>query len=147
MTATETLVRARVKEVVEAEFTPEGFTVEDDKLGRSAGMDGRNRLATSPEAAEEDPRNVQMLVVPVTLQIYLAYDATPDSDIAVDPSVIEGYGGRLRSAFRTASSGATNDLWFLRLRRIDYPDDPTGNKSRLEALIEGRAENAASLPA
>lgn len=147
MTATETLVRARVKQVVEAEFAAEGFTVENDKLPRAAGRDGRNRLAVSPEEASEQFSDVTVLEVNVLLQFYLAFEAKPDENIAVDPGVIEGYADRLRTAFQANSDGGTGDFWFLRLTGIDYPDDPTGNKSRLEAHFTARASNPAGLPA
>jgi hypothetical protein len=88
-----------------------------------------------------------VLEVEVVLQLYLAFEAVPDEDIQRNPSVIEGYADRLRTAFRTQSSGTTADLWFLRLTGIEYPDDPTGNKTRLEATIVGRAQNRAGTPA
>lgn len=146
MASAATSVRQRVIDIVEAEFAAEGLTVANDKLPRAAGKEGVAVAAVYPEAEYERPGLVIELVVPVVLQIYLAYDAEPDETIVVDPTVIEDYGDRLRDAFRTQSSGNTGDMWFLRLTRIDYPDDPTGNKSRLEAQIEGHASNYASLP-
>lgn len=145
MTATETLVRTRVKSVVEAEFSSEGYTVENDKLPRAAGRDGRDRLACSPDDATEAFQDVGMLEVTVLLQVYLAFNPKPDENYAVDPVTIEGIADRLRTAFRANSSGTTDDLWFLRLASVTYPDDPTGNKSRLEARIVARAANDAGL--
>lgn len=146
MSAPETLVRARIKAIVDAEFAPEGFVAADDKLLRATGSDGNIHVAVSPERAEEDTRNVGRLIVTTLLQIYLGFDPVPDPARVVDPTVIEGYGNRLRTAFRAQSSGSTGDFWFLRLTRIEYPDDPTGNKSRLDAYIEGDADNPAGLP-
>lgn len=137
-------IRARVKDVVEDEFSDEGWTVEDDKLGASAGMDGRTRVAVSPLRSREDSRVAVQLNVEVLLQVYLPYSATPDSDIAVDPTLIEGYAQRIRDAFRgEGSSGSTSAFWGLRVREVEYPDDPTGNKSRLEATILGYGDNTA----
>lgn len=147
MASAATTVRQRVIDIVEDEFTAEAITVTNDKLPRAAGKDGATVAAVYPEAEYERPGRVIELVVPVVLQIYMAYEAEPDETIAVDPTVIEGYADRLREAFRTQSSGNTGDMWFLRLQRIDYPDDPTGNKSRLEARIEGYGNNQASFPA
>jgi hypothetical protein len=144
MAAPATLVRARVKEVVEDEFSAEGFTVADDKLLRAHGKDG-TELAVSPDFERESYGNVNVLEVGVFLQVYLEYDASPDEGIVVDPSIIEGYGDRLRRAFQTESDGTTADLWFLRLTGIEYPDDPTGNKTRLEARFTARCENPAAL--
>lgn len=147
MASAATAVRQRVIDIVEDEFSAEGLIVTNDKLTRAAGKEGATVAAVYPEAEYERPGQVIELVVPVVLQIYMAYTAEPDETIQVDPGVIEDYGDRLREAFRTQSSGNTSEMWFLRLTRIDYPDDPTGNKSRLEARIEGHGNNQASFPA
>lgn len=146
MTPPETLIRDRVQTVFASTFSSEGWTAADDKLPRAAGKDGHAVAAVYPEEARENPRVVNELIIPVVLQLYLAYEAEPDEHIVVDPGVIEGYADRLRGAFETQSSGSSGDFWFLRLVRIAYPDDPTGNKSRLEAFIEGHAQNTAGLP-
>src|SRR4051794_7801640 len=119
---------ARIKSVFEAEFAPEAFTVAYDKLPRAAGKDGATQIAVSMEEAREKDGAVLQLIVPCTLQLYMAFDASPDETISVNPNVIAGYGDRIRRAFHGAnSSGNTDDLWSLRVRRIVYPDDPTGN--------------------
>lgn len=150
-TAPETLVMERVASIVDTEFDAEGFTTEYDRLGRSAGMEITEgaRIAVAPDPnfpVTEAPQKTLVLQVPVTLQFYLAYEAEPDETIAVDPRVITGYGHRLREAFRANSSANSPQMWFLRLISIQYPPDPTGNASRLEARITGFAENAAGTP-
>lgn len=145
MAAASTLVRARVKEVVEAEFAAENYTVEDDKLPRAAGRDGEARLACYPDREVESFQDVNVLEIEVVLQVYLAYEAVPDETIARDPAEIEAVAARLRDAFQTESNGANPDFWFLRLSNIDYPDDPTGNRTRLEARFIARAQNTAAL--
>lgn len=141
-------VADRVITIVEGEFTtlaPPDLTVENDKLGRSAGKDGAPRCAVWPEAEEERAGRVIQLTVRVRLQLYLAYVAEPDEGYVVNPRTITAIGDRLRRAFKDQSSGSTSDMWFLRLTAIDYPDDPTGNKSRLEASIEAACDNPAAL--
>lgn len=140
----ETLVRQRIADVLEAEFTalePPEITVENDKLPRAAGHDGRHRVAVYPEDTFEVPRDVNVLDIEVTLQFYMAFEPEINEDQAVDPAIIEAIAGRIRRAFAGQLSGTTNDLWFLRLQRITYPDDPTGNKTRLEARFTARAAN------
>lgn len=144
MSATETLMRQRVKSVIEAAFSAEGWTVESTKLLRAAGRDGRNRVATSPLDSPEDSRVVVQLNVRVLLQVYLAFDDDLDENRVVDPSVIEGYADRIRTAMGAGSAGSGNDLWGLRVQRIDFPDDPTGHKTRLEATILGYGNNQAA---
>lgn len=148
MAVPETLTRQRVKELFDAEFDAEGFAVENDKIGRSAGMEIASgaRAACSPERAQPQAARMNVLEVPVVLQLYLAYEAEPDETIVVDPAVIEGYGDRIRRMFNgEASTGLDDDLWYLQLSRIEYPDDPTGNKSRLEAYISGFMGNPPAL--
>lgn len=145
---TEEALMERVKEVIEDEFSAEGFTVEYDKIGRSAGMEIASgaRVAFTPDDAIENPRNVVELVVRGTLQLYMAYDAEPDETIVVDPTTIVQYAGRIRAAFKDSSSGDTDELWFCRMTGVIYPDDPTGNKSRLEARILAFGQNEAGMP-
>lgn len=143
--STEGDIRAYIKTAIETEFSAEGFTVENTKLLRAAGSDGRTRLATSPVTSRENDRVAVRLDVEVVLQFYLAFDATPDEDRTVDPSVIEGYADRVRTALAPSSSMATANLWGLRVTRVDFPDDPDGQKTRLEATIAGFANNKAAL--
>lgn len=145
MSAPATLVRGRVKEVVEAEFSGEGYTVEDDKLPRAAGRDGVARLACYPEMERQSFRDANVLDIAVVLQFYLPYTAEPDETIAYDPGLIEAVADRLRRAFKEQSDGTTEDFWFLHLTTVEYPDDPTGNRSRLEATFNACATNHAAL--
>lgn len=142
MAVPETLVRDRVRSVVEAEFADLGWTVANDKLPRAAGKDGRAKLAVWPEGTFEQFRDANVLDIEVILQVYLAYEAEPDEHIVRDPGEIEAIADRLRRAFsEEANVGGTSDFWFLRISRIDFPDDPTGNKTRLEARFTARCDN------
>lgn len=145
MAAPATAARARVKAIIDAEFAAEGYTVENDKIVRASARDGNVRVACSPNFESEVPRNVNELTVELLLQFYLPFRAEPDETIAVDPTAIEAAADRIRRAFGGNSSGITADMWFIRLRRIEYPDDPSGNKTRLEATITAWCENPAAL--
>lgn len=145
MSTTETDIRAYVKAVFATEFAPESFVAVDDTLLRAAGKDGAAHAAVNPVVAEENPRQVIQLDVQVQLQLYLPYEAEPDETRVVDPTVIEGYAGRIRTMLAPSSAMATANLWGLRVTRIDYPPDPNGKATRLEALIRGYADNPAAL--
>lgn len=145
MTPPETALSQRVKSIFATTFAAEGWTLADDKLLRAAGKDG-TAAAVSPVLATERSNRVQELVVTVTVQLYLAFDPDPNENYVVDPNVIIGYADRLRRAMQSNSTGTTDDLWFLRLTNVSYPDDPTGNKSRFEATIEGHCLNPAAYP-
>lgn len=153
MAAPETSVSERVAAIADATFAAEITAgditaTEHDKFGRSAGMElasGKARMAVSADEAREDFRRVIELVVPVTFQFYMAYDAEPDETIVRDPREIQALAARLREEFNE-TSGPGADHWFIRCKRIEYPDDPTGNKTRFTAEIEGRCANPAALP-
>lgn len=145
MTPPETAVRAAVQEIFADTFDDEGWTAADDKLPRAAGKDGHAEAACYPERAYGKPGQVIELVIPVVVQLYLAYDPSPDEYIRVDPGVIEGYADRFRVAFDDLHSG-DSDFWFMGGPDFDYPDDPTGNKSRFEARVEGHAHNLGNTP-
>jgi hypothetical protein len=148
--APEILVMEAVAAVVEDTFSAEGYTVEYDRLGRSAGMEitegARVAISMDPnQAVEERPGRVIELRTPILLQLYHAYTAEPDETIVVDPRIIAAEGQRLREAFRDGS-GLSDGTWYMRLTAVQYPNDPTGNASRLEARIVGFGENPAGLP-
>lgn len=138
----ETLLLQRCKAIFDAEFALEGWKLIYDKLLRAEGKDG-TKAAVYPEDAVEASGQAQELVVRATIQLYLRYDPGPVEGVVIDPNIIVAYGDRLRRAFKTQSGGTTDDLWFLRLTGIIYPDDPTHNKTRLEATVQGFATNAA----
>lgn len=138
----------RVKAIADTAFTPAGLPpVEYDKLLRAAGKDGAAKLAIYPEGAQPARQQRITLVVPVVLQVFLAYAAEPDENLVVNPLTIVDLAESFRQGFGPASvEPATGEAWFLRLQGVRYPDDPTGNKSRFEALIEGVGTNAVELP-
>lgn len=139
--APETLLAARVKSVFATEFAPESWTVKDDRLLRANGKDGVAMAAVSPDSTVEDSRNANVLVVSVTVQLYLAFDPEPDDSLVIDPNVIVGYADRFRRAIGANDNGNQTDFWYLRMPRITYPLDPTGNKTRFEATVESRCDN------
>lgn len=145
MAAPETLLRQRVAALIEDEFALDSGTVKNDKLPRAAGKDGADEIATSPENAYPHQGNWTQLVVRARVQFYMGYDATPDEYISVDPAIIEAKGDQFRRALEGNQSGNSPDFWYLNLISLDYPDDPTGNKTRFEAVVEGRCNNPAFL--
>lgn len=145
-----TAARARVKEIVEAVYSTEGWTAGDDRFGRSKGKDlatDQAAISVTPDYERERPAKAYLLDLGITVQFYLGFAAEPDENIERDSTVIEGYADRFRAAFAGAGARVDDgDAWYLRLTSIEYPVDPTGNKTRFEALITGEATNRAALP-
>ena len=146
MASPATAIRNELKDLIATVYSDEGWTAADDKFGRSKGMgmaEDEAAIAVYTDSETQRPGRILELIVLVTVQFHLGYKAEPDETIVRDPGVIEAYADRLRAAF---DEGGGADHWFSHLISITYPDDPTGNKTRFEARIEGRAGNTPALP-
>lgn len=127
------------------EFAAEGFPVKDDKLHRSLGAKG-TVLGVYANRATASPRNRMVNEMEVVVQFYGKYDLKVDPEQTVSPSKIEGFADRFRNALRTRQPDPnTSAVWYFTLERIEYPDDPTGNKTRFEATLVARGNNGALL--
>ena len=140
-TAPETLLRAQVKAALAAAFP--SLTVLDDRLHESLGHAGAV-AGVSPEEASPGS-NQQVLEPEVLVQVYHAWDKRIDPEQTVDPAPIEAAAETFREQIRERQSQGAANLWFLGIRRLWYPNDPTGNKTRFHALVRGRANNTAGL--
>lgn len=124
------------------EFTPDGFSVLDDKLTRFMGADG-NYIAVSP-IRERPGSNAHTLEAQILVQLYGWYDAKIDPAQQVDPGLVEGWADRVRECLKPIGTAAgTDTCWYVRVDDIEFPDDPTGNKTRLEATVRAFGSNNA----
>jgi hypothetical protein len=142
-TAPATAARLAIKAALDVEFAtelPGGFI--SDKLDESLGWDG-NYGAIYPAQEEPQPEHAEVWDATVVVQLYGAYVKKVDPHQVVDPATVENWAERLKRALRTASHGTTQYMWYFNVVLIDYPDDPTGNKSRLEAVIVASSRNSA----
>lgn len=138
------LLRSELATVLRDEFNAEGITVYDDKLLDASGEDGA-QAGTYPESEEEFPGNANALLVTVRVQLFNRWSSewTDAPDQHVDPATIERWADRFRQAVKAhnATRGKVDELWYFRVQRIDYQDDPTGNRTRLTATVIGVADN------
>lgn len=150
MSAPETASRTRVKQAIQTAFSAEGWTAGDDKFGRSMGKDDAHNhanISVTTDFARERPGKAHILDIAILVQFYLGYDAVPDETISRDNTIVEGYADRLRAQFAGAGARVdSGDAWYLRVVGTEYPDDPTGNKTRFEMNIVGEALNRAAMP-
>lgn len=142
-TSPATALRDRLRSIIDAEFTAEGIVTRSDKLHESLGSDGAV-AAVYPDF--EQPNDAVMVAqeAHIIVQFFNAYDLKIDPTQEVDPGVIENYAERFKRACKAGGSyvGDQHD-WYFNVVRIDYPDDPTGNKSRFVAEVTGFANNPA----
>lgn len=150
MSSPATAARSVIKTRIATAFSTEGWTGGDDKFGRSMGMElEEDDAAISVTTDFERPRlnNASLLDIGITVQFYLGYDASPDETISRDVTVIEEFAERLRQQFVGAGARVdSGDAWYLKIIGTEYPDDPTGNKTRFEMNFICEAYNAAAMP-
>ncbi len=141
--AYETLATA-LKAIIDAEFAPEQFVAVHDRLHESLGS-ARTEIGISPENWRPTPQNRNVKLTYVLVQFYNRYDLDIDPSQRVDPLIITSYAERLESAIQTqqASTPGTGEMWYFDVESVDFPQDPTGNKSRFHMIVLGRGDNAA----
>lgn len=146
ITAPQTAMRNFVRDALNAEFAADEITFIDDKLHPSLGSDGP---VAGVYPAEDVDMPSQQLVLEMTcyVQLFLKWDKEINPEQIVDPAPIEEAAERIRRALEAAepNSAGTADvhLWEAHVTRVSYPHDPTGNMTRLEATVFGRAQNSA----
>ncbi len=142
VTAPETALRLQILALLEEEFGSEpNIQISGDKLHDSLGATGPT-IGIYPINSQENARNVIELEPLVMVQAFRQWEEKIDPTQVVDPTNIEEWAERLRRRLYVKTAG-TEHMWFFRVIRVNYPPDPTGNISRLEAEIRGYTQNPA----
>lgn len=142
-TVPETQARQSLIAVLESEFASEAFPVLDDKLHSSMGGNaattviGVSPVRTVPASGRGGRYVAEMEVL---VQFYMPWDKEVDNEQQVSAAPVEAYADRFRRALKAADPN-TGAVWYFDLSRVEFPDDPTGNKTRFEAYIVARGNN------
>jgi hypothetical protein len=61
----------------------------------------------------------------------------------VNPFPITDMADRLRRAVESAAASVTGtpEVWYFKVDATEYPDDPTGNKTRFEMTVTAFGDN------
>lgn len=144
--AYETLATA-LKTIIDGEFAPEQFVAIHDRLHESVGHD-RTAIGISPESWRPSSRNRNLKLTLSLVQFYGRYDLEIDPLQTVNPITITNYCERLERAINTqqASTPGSPEVWYFDVESVDFPQDPTGNKTRFHMVVLARGENSALVP-
>lgn len=142
MAAPETTARQALIDLLATEFAAEQFPIKDDRIHESLGWDG-TVIGVSPERTFSDPAQRYVSNIELLVQFYGSYNKEVNPKQTVSPSVIEGFAERFRSSLRGNADPNTGEVWYFTLDRIEYPRDPTGNKTRFEAYLTAKGNNSA----
>lgn len=131
-----------LKTIIDTEFTDRSVAAQHDKLHESLGYErldvGISPIEESPMTGNEVTNQLLILV-----QWYDLWEKLVDNTQQVNPFPITDIADRFRRAIRRqqASAAGSSEVWFFKVIRINYPDDPTGNKTRFEATILAYGNN------
>lgn len=130
-----------VKTAFETEFAVEGFKLSFDHLHEAMG---RDRVAVGIAPVEERASASRRVIAEHTLEVRF-FDLWTDEvrpDTIVNPSKITAYAERFKRCLLAVNSPGTQMSWFFDVERIQFPNDPTGNKTRFIATIRAVGNNS-----
>lgn len=129
--------------VFNTEFAVEQFTMIPDELHESLG---RKRVDVGIAPVEDLVQTSNGIVQEtwVEIKFYDRWKQEISPDTQINPYIITGYADRLRNALRVAriQDPGTDQVWFFEVRRVQYPRDPTGNKSRFIMTVRALGSNS-----
>lgn len=132
--------------IFDAEFAVEGFTMIPDNIHESLG---ERRVSVGIAPVEDVVVNSNSVVQETWVEVRF-YDIWKREyiklpEIQVNPYRVTAFAQRFRNALRVsaAQDPGTGQVWYFDLRRVTYPNDPTGNKTRFHATIRAFGNNAA----
>lgn len=125
-----------IKAVIDAQFNAEGFTAIHDCLHESLGQRS-TAIGISPIRKVKMPRNQSVEQTFIWIQFYWLWKREISPETLVNPFTIAEYAERLEVALEAAQAtvAGTNAVWYYNVDSVEFPRDPTGNKSRFEMTV------------
>jgi hypothetical protein len=77
----------------------------------------------------------------VLVQVFGLWEKEVDNEKVIDPAPVEALARAFAREIQARQTGALPELWYIELERVGFPNDPTGQKTRFDAIVMGRAEN------
>lgn len=144
VTSTYETVATHLKAVIDTEFAPEGFTAILDKLHESLGRK-RVDIGIAPVRERRYARDAYVRETWIEVRFYDLWTQEISPDTLVNPVRIATFAERFSRAIEAYNNTVvgTGSMWFFDVEEIDYPDDPTGNKTRFHASVRAYGNNPA----
>ena len=123
------------------EATYPDIPVVHDKVHEAVGYRGP-RIGISPVRQPMNARNklVQETWIEIRYMGRWEKEITPDQQ--VDPRFIAEEAEKLLTAIRLTDVTASGEMWFFNVEQVEYPDDPTGNKTRFYMTLRAWGNNS-----
>jgi hypothetical protein len=139
-----TTSRKQLHTLLKGYFDPKGCLVQEDRLHRSVGRDGKTRIGVNPVRESPYRQSGQASEFRLQVQFYGPWKDQINNLEVVNPTWIETQAEIFKDLIRTGDPHQ-DDAWFYRVEEITYPDDPTGNATRFEAVVTAFGTNTALL--
>ena len=141
MSSPSTEMRDIIIAALNAEFAPEGIVFKSDKMHAAMGNQGHVGAVYPDSEYTRDRRAIEQITT-VYIQVFAKWQKEVDPSQQFDPTLVEGWADRLRTALKAVQTPALDHQWFFFLTQVDYTDDPTGNRSRFLARVQGHSGNS-----
>lgn len=137
-----TEARDRLITVVNTTFAPEGWVALADRISDSLGHKG-TKIGVTVERLNPSPGRYIVQEIELSVRFYGYYEKKVDPTQRVDPTRVEGYAYRFQQAVENDDAAGTDKVWYYNVAGIEFPDDPTGNKTRFVARVIAYGNNPA----
>lgn len=123
-------------------YAPEGLTAVHDDLHPSLGS-AETVVGIAPERWQANPQNRTEKWTFVTVKFFHKWDKQINPSQTVDPAIIAEFAERFEQGIVTyrATNLGSGDVWYFDVDQIEFPEDPTGNKTRFHATVRARGNN------
>lgn len=120
-----------------------GMLVQHDFLHAALGESGLGGARIGINPVREGPNTRTRLAWETWMEVryYNLWNKRVDPKQAVDPRTISDLAARLMNAIASGSFTKSGRLWFFNVENLDYPNDPTDNKTRYVMTIRAWANN------
>lgn len=111
-----------------------------DKVHEAVGYNGP-RIGITPIREPMNTRDKLVKETWIEIRYMGRWDKEVTPDQQVDPRVITEQAALLLTAIRNTDVTVSGDMWYFNVELIDYPDDPTGNKTRFFMTLRAWGNN------
>jgi hypothetical protein len=137
-----TVVATALKSIIDTEFAAEGITAIHDQLHEALGLN-RVTVGIAPTSKYRGPNNNVVNLIAVEIRFYDLWDKEVDPEQTVNPMKITAYANRLERALQQSQANypGSPEVWYFDWVRTDFPNDPTGNKTRFHMQVQAHGDN------
>lgn len=131
-----------LKTLLDTVFAPEGIEAIHDNLhaalGEASPVLGIAPMRDTPKPGQEVTEEHW-----VEVKFFDRWKKEITPATVIDPRIIAAKADRFKNAVRENNNPGTGQVWFYKITNVDYPNDPTGNKSRFIATVLAYGNNVA----